>query len=218
MCILILLVQISEGVISIPDMEYPFYLLNEVNRMSITSNKSVNRGEIYTYDFGVTEGSVQSGRRPVLVLQADSFNEKAPTVIVAAITTVIKKRYLLSHVILGENFGLSRPSMVLLEQIQTVNKSSLTDYIGYIDDEKVWQRINIVLKKTFGLWFHSIERTGDIRCLCPLCLKDYKNTSNYIVRRLDPLASKRVKCDKCSNMGWNYIIYDKRTNCIQRRG
>lgn len=53
--------------------------------------KTIRRGEIYSYDFGITEGSIQSGRRPVLVIQADNFNEKAPTVIVASITTVIKK-------------------------------------------------------------------------------------------------------------------------------
>ena len=61
--------------------------------------KTIRRGEIYSYDFGITKGSIQSGRRPVLVIQADNFNEKAPTVIVASITTVIKKRYLPSHII-----------------------------------------------------------------------------------------------------------------------
>ena len=94
--------------------------------------KTIRRGEIYSYDFGITEGSIQSGRRPVLVIQADNFNEKAPTVIVASITTVIKKRYLPSHIILGDRFGLLKPSMVLLEQIQTVNKSDLKDYIDLL--------------------------------------------------------------------------------------
>ena len=82
--------------------------------MKEQEKQTIKRGEIYYYDFGITEGSIQSGRRPVLVLQADNFNAKAPTIIVAAITTVIKKRYLPSHVILGENFGLQKPSMVLL--------------------------------------------------------------------------------------------------------
>ncbi len=68
------------------------------------------------------EGSVQSGERPVMVIQADNFNANAPTIIVAAVTAVMKKKYLPSHIILGEDFGLKKPSMVLLEQIQTVNK------------------------------------------------------------------------------------------------
>lgn len=173
--------------------------------------RTVRRGEIYYHDFGVAEGSIQSGRRPVLVLQADNFNEHSPTVIVASITTVIKKRYLPSHIILGENFGLAKPSMVLLEQIQTVNKSSLTDYIGFVDDEKMWKRINIAIKKTFGLWFYNLDRTGDVRCLCPKCLHGYLNNPNYVVRRLDPFAQAKDKCDKCNETGWDYIIFDRRT-------
>ena len=146
-----------------------------------------------------------------MVIQADNFNEKAPTVIVASITTVIKKRYLPSHIILGDRFGLLKPSMVLLEQIQTVNKSDLKDYIGFVDDERSWKQINAALKKTFGLWFYNLQRTGDVRCLCSKCLKDYMNNPNYIVRRLDPFASEKDKCDKCDNTGWDYIIFDRRT-------
>ena len=94
----------------------------------------IRRGDIFSYDFGTRIGSIQSGVRPVLVIQADNFNANAPTVIVASITSVIKKRYLPSHIILGEDFGLTKPSMVLLEQIQTVNKDDLTEYIGFVDD------------------------------------------------------------------------------------
>ena len=59
----------------------------------------------------------RQGVRPVLVIQADNFNANAPTVIVASITSVIKKRDLPSHIILGEDFGLTKPSMVLLEPV-----------------------------------------------------------------------------------------------------
>ena len=81
--------------------------------------KMICRGDLFYYDFGDNSGSVQSGERPVLVVQADDYNQNAPTIIVAAVTSVIKKRYLPSHIILGEEFGLKKPSMVLLEQIQT---------------------------------------------------------------------------------------------------
>ena len=110
----------------------------------------IRRGDIFSYDFGTRIGSIQSCVRPVLVIQADNFNANAPTVIVASITSVIKKRYLPSHIILGEDFGLTKPSMVLLEQIQTVNKDDLTEYIGFVDDERLWRQINAALKKTFG--------------------------------------------------------------------
>lgn len=180
-----------------------------IHRMKKTE---IRRGDIFSYDFGTRIGSIQSGVRPVLVIQADNFNANAPTVIVASITSVIKKRYLPSHIILGEDFGLTKPSMVLLEQIQTVNKDDLTEYIGFVDDERLWRQINAALKKTFGLWLYNTNRIGDIRCLCPKCLNDYFRNPNYVVRRLDPFAKSKGTCDKCNDRGWDYIVYDKRTS------
>ena len=145
--------------------------------------KEIQRGDLFYYDFGKREGSVQSGERPVMVIQADNFNANAPTIIVAAVTAVMKKKYLPSHIILGEDFGLKKPSMVLLEQIQTVNKDELTDYIGSVNDERLWKQINAALKKTFGLWIYNTDRNGDVRCLCPKCLSDYIHDPNYVVRR-----------------------------------
>ena len=98
--------------------------------------RTICRGDLFYYDFGNRTGSIQSGERPVLVIQADDYNKNAPTIIVAAVTSVIKKRYLPSHILLGEDFGLKKPSMVLLEQVQTVNKEDLKDYIGTVDDEQ----------------------------------------------------------------------------------
>ena len=60
--------------------------------------KMICRGDLFYYDFGDNSGSVQSGERPVLVVQADDYNQNAPTIIVAAVTSVIKKRYLPSHI------------------------------------------------------------------------------------------------------------------------
>lgn len=173
--------------------------------------RTYKKGDIYYYDFGENPGSIQNGKRPALILQADNFNTKAPTIIVAAITSVNKKRYMPSHIDLGENFGLTKPSMALLEQIKAVNKDDLTDYIGHVDDEHVWKQINIAIKKTFGLWFNFNQRTSDIRCLCPNCLRDYMNDTSIIVRRVDPFKQEKEKCDKCNGFGYDYSIYDKRT-------
>ena len=142
--------------------------------------KMICRGDLFYYDFGDNSGSVQSGERPVLVVQADDYNQNAPTIIVAAVTSVIKKRYLPSHIILGEEFGLKKPSMVLLEQIRTVNKEDLREYIGTVDDDKLFRQINATLKKTFGLWVYKPD---------------------YIVRRLDPFAKRKDRCDKCDGDG-----------------
>lgn len=65
--------------------------------------KIIRRGDLFYYDFGNNIGSVQHGERPVLVLQANDYNRNSPTVIIAAVTSVVKKRYLPSHIVLGEN-------------------------------------------------------------------------------------------------------------------
>ena len=87
--------------------------------------KTIRRGDLFYYDFGNNPGSIQCGERPVLVLQDDDYNNNAPTIVVAALTSVVKKRYLPSHIVLGEDFGLKKSSMVLLEQMRTINKSDL---------------------------------------------------------------------------------------------
>lgn len=155
------------------------------------------RGDLFYYDFGDNSGSVQSGERPVLVVQADDYNQNAPTIIVAAVTSVIKKRYLPSHIILGEEFGLKKPSMVLLEQIRTVNKEDLREYIGTVDDDKLFRQINATLKKTFGLWVYKPD---------------------YIVRRLDPFAKRKDRCDKCDGDGWDYVVTDRYSSKKEKRG
>lgn len=174
--------------------------------------QEIKRGDLFFYDFGKREGSIQCGERPVLVLQADDYNRNAPTVVVASITSVMKKRYLPSHIALGEAFGLKKPSMVLLEQMQTINKAELTEYIGSIDDEVLLRQINSALKKTLGLWVFHNENKNDIHCLCPTCLKDYLNAPEYLVRRADPFAKAKDKCDKCDNMGWDYHIIERKSN------
>lgn len=159
--------------------------------------KMICRGDLFYYDFGDNSGSVQSGERPVLVVQADDYNQNAPTIIVAAVTSVIKKRYLPSHIILGEEFGLKKPSMVLLEQIRTVNREDLREYIGTVDDDKLFRQINATLKKTFGLWVYKPD---------------------YIVRRLDPFAKRKDRCDKCDGDGWDYVVTDRYSSKKEKRG
>ena len=174
--------------------------------------KQLQRGDLYYYDFGKREGSIQSGVRPVLIVQADEFNTNAPTIIVASITTVLKKKYLPSHIILGKEFGLKKPSMVLLEQIQTVNKDDLIEYIGTIDDKELMKRINNSLKKTFGFWFYKKINNDAIHCLCPNCLNEYIHANKYIVRRVDIFAKHRSKCERCGKKGWQYTVVERQND------
>ena len=129
-----------------------------------------------------------------------------------------KKRYLPSHIILGEEFGLKKPSMVLLEQIRTVNREDLREYIGTVDDDKLFRQINATLKKTFGLWVYKPEGKENIRCLCPKCLNDYIHNPDYIVRRLDPFAKRKDRCDKCDGDGWDYVVTDRYSSKKEKRG
>lgn len=173
-----------------------------------TRNK-VMRGEIYYYDFGNNEGSIQNGVRPALVVQCEEGNKASTTTVVAAITAVIKKRYLPSHIILGERFGLKQPSMVMLEQLRTVNQDDLQSYIGCVDDPYIMKLINNGIKKAFGLWIYKPRPHEDVRCLCPHCLADYKSHPDYLVRRLNPFDREKQPCDKCDGYGYDYIVTER---------
>ena len=132
--------------------------------MQTENKEKVKRGEIYLHDFGNNAGSIQNGVRPVLVVQCDEGNQASMTTVVAALTSVIKKRYLPSHIILGDKFGLKEPSMVMLEQLKTVNQSELVEYIGFVDNEYLLRKVNHGLKKALGLWVDKPQKhKGDIR-------------------------------------------------------
>lgn len=177
----------------------------------------IRKGDIFMCDLGENIGSIQNGYRPVLVLQADNYNAKSPTVVVAPITTSIKKTYIPSHIVIGEESGLDAPSMVLLEQIVSVDKEHLKKYIGYIGNSNTNRKIHNVLKQLFGYWDYSRDNSADVRCLCPKCLNDYISNPNFTVRRLDPLTAVRDKCDKCNGTGYDYVIYDKRITTKRKR-
>ena len=172
------------------------------------NREEIKRGEIYYYDFGERAGSIQSGYRPVIILQDSHLNSYAPTVTVAAMTTAVKKRYLPTHVVIGTSCGLKEPSMVLLEQMQTVNKNQLKKYIGKINDPNVWKEINRGIRLMFSLQAQR-GNARDIRCLCSRCKQDYMNNAKYIVRRVDPLKKEKERCDKCNNLGYEYFVYEK---------
>jgi len=95
------------------------------------------RGEIYSADLDNTRGSEQAGFRPVLILQTDLLNQNSPTAIVAPITSIIKLPFLPSHYILDEHCPLHERSMVLTEQIRTIDRQRLGAYIGRLQANDV---------------------------------------------------------------------------------
>ena len=111
----------------------------------------VKRGEIYYADLSPVIGSEQGGIRPVLVVQNDVGNKYSPTVIVAAITSQINKAKMPTHVeIDAKEYGLIKDSVILLEQIRTVDKKRLKEKIGKIDDN-LSEKVDESLLISFGL-------------------------------------------------------------------
>ncbi len=111
----------------------------------------VKRGDIYYADLSPVVGSEQGGVRPVLIIQNDVGNRYSPTVIATAITSQINKAKMPTHIELDANeYGLSKDSVVLAEQIRTIDKRRLKEKIGHIDEE-LMTRVNEALEISFGL-------------------------------------------------------------------
>ena len=112
---------------------------------------TVKRGDIYYADLSPVVGSEQGGIRPVLIVQNDVGNRYSPTVIAAAITSQREKAKLPTHIeVCGESCGLAKNSVVLLEQIRTIDKRRLKEHMGTLDDNSM-NLINRALSISFGL-------------------------------------------------------------------
>ena len=109
------------------------------------------RGEIYYADLSPVVGSEQGGVRPVLVIQNDVGNKYSPTVIVAAITSKLSKEKLPTHIELDKDkYNLPKDSVVLLEQIRTLDKMRLKEKVSVLD-EKTMQRVEIATMISLGI-------------------------------------------------------------------
>ena len=112
---------------------------------------SVKRGDIYYADLSPVVGSEQGGVRPVLIVQNDTGNRYSPTVIAAAITSQTGKAKLPTHIELAaQKYVLTRDSVVLLEQIRTLDKRRLREKMGRVDRE-LMDRVDAAIAVSFGL-------------------------------------------------------------------
>lgn len=118
-----------------------------VNRRSTT----IHRGDIYLADLAPVVGSEQGGIRPVLIIQNDIGNQHSPTVIAAVITGQIKHRHLPTHVLLNApGCGLLKKSIVMLEQLRTLDKGRLRFQVGHIGTMKM-DEVDTALRISVGL-------------------------------------------------------------------
>ncbi len=121
---------------------------------------SIKRGDIFYADLSPVVGSEQGGLRPVLIIQNDVGNKYSPTVIAAAITSRMGKARLPTHIdIHADRVGLSKDSVVLLEQIRTLDKRRLKEKMGHLDTA-VMTRINTAIAVSFGLGSMPEEYEG----------------------------------------------------------
>lgn len=113
-------------------------------------NSTIKRGEIYYADLSPVVGSEQGGIRPVLIIQNDIGNKYSPTVIIAAITSQLSKAKIPTHVELSaKEYNLAKDSVILLEQVRTIDKRRLKDKISILDSIKMRQ-VNLAILVSLG--------------------------------------------------------------------
>ena len=112
--------------------------------------EKIKRGQIYYADLSPVVGSEQGGYRPVLIIQNDIGNKYSPTIIGAVITSRKTKANLPTHIWLNNECGLPKESMVECEQVRTLDKKRLKDFMGQVSEE-VMQEIDKGLKISFAL-------------------------------------------------------------------
>ncbi len=146
---------------SLPRIKFCFFVNNN-NRLIISiifirtkltlEITMIKRGELYYADLSPVVGSEQGGIRPVLVVQNDVGNKYSPTIIAAAVTSQINKAKLPTHIELSaKEYGLQKDSVVLLEQIRTLDKKRLKDKIGEVPTDTM-QKINQALMISLGFY------------------------------------------------------------------
>ena len=124
---------------------------------------NVKRGDIYYADLSPVVGSEQGGLRPVLIIQNDIGNRYSPTVIAAAITSRLGKTRLPTHIgIYASEVGLSKDSVILLEQIRTLDKRRLREKMGHLDEEQM-SDVNTAISISFGLGSPSEDAAARAR-------------------------------------------------------
>lgn len=165
--------------------------------------KRIRRGDIYHADLNPVFGSEQGGYRPVLIIQNNRGNEYSPTVIVAAITSRPKHK-MPTHVVLKEIDGLEKNSVALLEQIRTLDKKRLGDYVGTLDRQQM-KKIDNAIRTSIGI------RKSDkaiLMCLCPLCATPFYESESHYIKKAE--QKEKEICMFCHvRQGQEYLIKNK---------
>lgn len=167
--------------------------------------KTIRRGTIYYAELDPVKGSEQGGYRPVLILQNNTGNEYSPTVIIAAITSRIKSK-LPTHVKLKEMKGLEKDSVVLLEQIRTIDKCRLDEQIGYLSRHQM-KKVDEALRISVGV--KKMDKPI-LMTLCPVCAKPFYESDEHYIKRADLHQKIKSQCMFCNvREGYDYLVRKK---------
>lgn len=123
--------------------------------------KAIRRGDLFYADLNPVVGSEQGGIRPVLIIQNDVGNHFSPTVVAAAITSRKAKNSLPTHILLENVPGLAPTSLLLLEQLRTIDRKRLRGYIGRISKEKMLE-VDAALAISIGIGYPNERRTHNV--------------------------------------------------------
>lgn len=171
-------------------------------------NQAYKRGDIYFADLGQGIGSEQMGYRPIVIIQNDTGNRHSPTVVVAAVTSKVDaKAKQPTHCFIGADYGLDMPSVILLEQIRTLDKHRLEKYVGRLS-EKHLNDLNYALAISVGL---IPVRENLVLCLCKPCADNFRLDGKYDLIRVMK-NQERDTCTYCNHrMGYEYELVPKTT-------
>ena len=166
-----------------------------------------SRGEIYYIDFGDGMGSEQKGCRPAVIISNNIGNRNSTTIIVAAITSQRPdKANLPTHVHVGTETGLDKPSIILSEQIRTISKDRVSDYVGTLSEGQIkalWRALAISIGETDG------DGNNIVMCLCKRCADNFRIMGKYKLLRVAK-SHKRDTCTYCNyRKGYDYELIPK---------
>lgn len=189
--------------------------------MSREKPRRILRGQMYYAHLDPVIGSEQGGDRPVLIIQNNVGNLRSPTVIAVPITSQVKKMRMPTHIGIPPYYGLPEQSIALLEQIRTIDKSRLDNYLGCLDDDIMDYidraiGISVGLEEVPGPARQAKEKITEapdemVLCLCPTCASQFFNSPDHIIQRISSRSADKELCTYCDvRMGHTYQVIRKK--------
>ena len=158
-------------------------------------SRTYQRGDMYYADLGRGIGSEQEGYRPVVIIQNNIGNRHSPTVIIAAISSRVGvKPKLPTHYYINAEDGLELPSIILLEQIRTIDKRRLTAYIGRLSKEHI-NGMNHALAVSIDL-INPVPQKLTL-CLCGACADAFRSTGAFALQKIPSERAEKESCAYC---------------------